>query len=143
MTEMRNDGNEAERLKITPKDYEAYERNNPFMAYNHIEICSAAPECSVVKVQLKPESTNLYGKVHGGLLYAMADCVAGVAARADGEDFVTQSAHINFLRNTGSGTVYAKATQVSRGRTMAVFQIEITDENGKLLSAGTVDMFRK
>lgn len=130
-------------MKITPKDYEAYEKNNPFMAYNHIEICSADPEVSVVKVQLRPESTNLYGKVHGGLLYAMADCVAGVAARANGEDFVTQSAHINFLRNTDCGTVYAKATQISRGRTLAVFQIEITDKTGKLLSAGTVDMFRK
>lgn len=130
-------------MKITPETFRAYEENNPFMAYNHIEICTASPKCSVVQVTLQPESRNLHGRAHGGLLYAMADCVAGVAARAEGEDFVTQSAHINFLKNTDQGTIYAKATEVSRGRTLAVFQIEITDDRDRLLAAGTVDMFRR
>lgn len=122
-------------------DYHMYQKNNPFMAYNHIELCQVSSKLSIVKVCLVPESKNLYGHVHGGLLYAMADCVAGVTARADGDEFVTQSAHINFLRNVQDGTIYAKAETVKRGRHMAVFHVTITDQNGNLLCDGVVDMF--
>ena len=48
------------------------------MSYNHIQICKVDPDCCVVKVNLVAESMNLHGHVHGGLLYAMADCVAGI-----------------------------------------------------------------
>lgn len=62
------------------------------MHYNHIQICEAGSEKCVVKVDLVAESKNLHGHIHGGLLYGMADCAAGVAARVNGDDFVTQSA---------------------------------------------------
>ena len=65
-------------------DFSAYEKGNPFMSYNHIQICKVDPDCCVVKVNLVAESMNLHGHVHGGLLYAMADCVAGIFARMDG-----------------------------------------------------------
>lgn len=55
-------------------DFSAYEKGNPFMSYNHIQICKVDPDCCVVKVNLVAESMNLHGHVHGGLLYAMADC---------------------------------------------------------------------
>ena len=64
-------------------DFSAYEKGNPFMSYNHIQICKVDPDCCVVKVNLVAESMNLHGHVHGGLLYAMADCVAGIFARMD------------------------------------------------------------
>ena len=96
-------------------DFSAYEKGNPFMSYNHIQICKVDPDCCVVKVNLVAESMNLHGHVHGGLLYAMADCVAGIFARMDGRDYVTQSAHINFLHNVQSGTIFAKAEIIKRG----------------------------
>lgn len=125
-----------------PENYQAYEQANPFMAYNHIQICQADSEKSVVKVELVPESKNLHGHVHGGLLYGMADCVAGLTARATGEDYVTQSAHINFLKNVKSGTIYAAAEAVKRGHHIAVFHVSITDEKNSLLADGVVDMYR-
>lgn len=128
--------------RITPSNFRRYEENNPFMAYNHIEICSAGPEMSIVKVTLQPESKNLNGTAHGGLIYALADCVTGVSARAEGDNFVTQCAHINFLRNTDRGTIYAKSTTLRRGRQLAVFQVEITDDSGRLLAEGDVNMAR-
>ena len=87
----------------------------------------------MVKVNLVAESMNLHGHVHGGLLYAMADCVAGIFARMDGRDYVTQSAHINFLHNVQSGTIFAKAEIIKRGKHMAYFHISITDQDDHLL----------
>ena len=117
-------------------DFSAYEKGNPFMSYNHIQICKVDPDCCVVKVNLVAESMNLHGHVHGGLLYAMADCVAGIFARMDGRDYVTQSAHINFLHNVQSGTIFAKAEIIKRGKHMAYFHISITDQDDHLLCDG-------
>ena len=52
------------------------------------------------------------GMVHGGMLYALADVVTGLTARADGKKYVTQSAHVNFIRNVSDGTVHAKGILV-------------------------------
>ena len=128
-------------------DFSAYEKGNPFMSYNHIQICKVDPDCCVVKVNLVAESMNLHGHVHGGLLYAMADCVAGIFARMDGRDYVTQSAHINFLHNVQSGTIFAKAEIIKRGKHMAYFHISITDQDDHALvsfsCAMQVQTFRK
>lgn len=124
-------------------DFERYARNNPFMYHNHIEICSVSPERSVVKLPLTDDGRNLHGAVHGGLIYAMADCVAGIAARAEGRDYVTQSAHMNFLGNVKEGVVYSDATLIKRGRRQAVFHVTVYAEGGKLLADGVVDLFAK
>jgi len=117
------------------------------MAYNHIEITRIEPDeqgdyRAEVRVVLRHESMNLHGAVHGGLLYGLADCVAGIAARCDGNDYVTQSAHVNFLRNTRQGTVYALADVVRRGRRMVVLHVAIRDAEGRLLADCAVDMMR-
>jgi acyl-CoA thioesterase len=118
-----------------------YQKSNPFMDYNHIEIVSVSPQCSQVKMEVSPNSLNLNGSVHGGLLYTLADCVAGVTARADGRGYVTQSAHINFIRNITGGTVLATGTAVKRGRRMTIIHVAVTDQQGALLADAVVDMF--
>lgn len=129
-------------MLLTEQDFREYEKKNAFMAHNNIRICKAEPKCSIVKVALREESKNLHGFVHGGLFCAMADCVAGIAARADGGHYVTQSAHINFLGNVKGGTVFARAEEIKRGRSIAVFHVSVTDENEKLLADCVVDMFK-
>ena len=109
---------------VTEEDFRAYAKSNPFMEYNHISIVSVSPDRCVVKVD------------------AMADCVAGIISRTDGADYVTQSAHMNFLHNVQSGTLYAAAETVRRGHKLAIFHVTVTDEKGDLLIDGVVDMFR-
>ena len=128
-------------------DVDDYAANNPFMAYNHIQITAVGEDANCdhyaeVSVELRPESMNLRGAVHGGLLYGLADCVAGIAARCDGSDYVTQIAHIHFLRNTDHGTVFARAEVIRRGRHMAVIHVTVRDGEGRLLADCAVDMMR-
>ncbi len=127
---------------ITKEHYKEYEKKNSFMYHNHIEIVQADKDCSIVKADLKQESMNLNGHVHGGMIYSMADCVAGLTARSGEGDFVTQSSHFNFLSNVTGGTIYAKGEIVRRGRTIVILHITVTDEEGKLLADGVMDMFR-
>lgn len=109
-----------ERILPIIGDADVYAANNPFMAHNHIEITRIDREedgdyCAEVRVVLRPESMNLHGAVHGGLLYGLADCVAGIAARCDGNDYVTQSAHVNFLAQHEAGSrLRARARRAAR-----------------------------
>ena len=123
------------------QDAAAYLDHNPFMKYNHMEIEKISPELSEVQIEVGRDARNLMGMVHGGLLYALADAVAGITARADGRKYVTQSAHINFIRNISEGTVTAKGILVRRGRSITIIRVPVTDKEGRLLAEVTVDMF--
>lgn len=118
-----------------------YEKGNPFLDYNHIKVVSASCEKAEMAVTIVPESRNLYGFMHGGLIYTLLECTAGLAARQDGRSYVTQSSHINFLSNEKQGTVRAVAECIRRGRQLAVFRVQVLGEDGKLMADGTVDMF--
>ena len=122
-------------------DPDEYVKHNPFMGYTNMKIEKISPECSEISMKITHGVTNLMGMVHGGMLYALADVVTGLAARADGRKYVTQSAHINFIRNVSEGTVYAKGILIRRGRSITIVRSEVTDEKGDLLADVTVDMF--
>lgn len=130
-----------DRTHTEPFTPEEYVNHNPFMKYNHMEIVTISTECSVIRMKIHPESLNLGGHVHGGLLYSLADVVTGITARADGRKYVTQSAHINFIRNVSEGTLLATGEMVRRGRSISILRARVTDETGMLLAEGTVDMF--
>ena len=122
-------------------DPDEYVKNNPFMEYTNMKIEKISPECSEISMKITHGVTNLMGMVHGGMLYALADVVTGLTARADGKKYVTQSAHVNFIRNVSEGTVHAKGILVRRGRTITIVRSEVTDEKGNLLADVTVAMF--
>jgi acyl-CoA thioesterase len=115
---------------------------NPFMTYNGIEICSVSAEHSVLKATITENSKNPYGMIHGGLIYTMMDCVAGITARADDRRYVTQSVYVNYLSNVKDpDCIYAESTVVKRGRKLTIVHTIVRTEDGKLLADGTVDMF--
>lgn len=131
-------------MAVNPElsDYKRYEQSNPFMYHNHIEIVKIAEDNCRVKVTLAPESMNLYGNVHGGLMFSMADVACGITARIDGNEYVTQSTHMNYLRNTIGNEIYCDTEIVKRGRTMVIVHFRITDDSDRLLADGVIDMIR-
>ena len=66
-------------------DPDEYVKHNPFMGYTNMKIEKISPECSEISMKITHGVTNLMGMVHGGMLYALADVVTGLTARADPE----------------------------------------------------------
>ena len=52
-----------------------------FIRHNGIRVVSVDEEKSVLTADVTPENSNIWGGVHGGFLYAMADTAAGAFAR--------------------------------------------------------------
>lgn len=116
-------------------------RENPFMAHNHIRVEAAERDHAEVTLDVRPESTNIYHVVHGGALFTMADCCAGLCARSDGRDYVTQDAAVQFIRNVKSGRLTARADVLSRGRHVCLVEVRVSAQGGELLLHGTFSMF--
>lgn len=114
---------------------------NAFAGYNHMELESVAPDRAVFRLEIRPESKNPFGMVHGGALYTLADNATGVAVHTDGRSYVTQTSSLHFLRNQASGTVRAEGRVRHRGRSTCLAEVDITGEGGVLLATGEFTFF--
>ena len=117
------------------------EKQNKFIVYNHIEMVSVNTEEAVFQLDIREESKNSFGMVHGGALYAMADNAAGFVVHTDGRHHVTQTSAMHFLRNQAEGVVYATGTVRHRGRSTVLTAVDITSEDGKLIATGEFTFF--
>lgn len=107
-----------------------------FSRYNGFELEIMEQDRVVYRLDIRRNSLNPYGVVHGGALYTMADDAAGVAIHTDGRHYVTQTGTLHFLSNRPQGVIRAEGRVRRRGKQTAFASVEITDEQGALLAAG-------
>ena len=88
---------------------------NAFTVHNFYELEDVEQDRAVYRLDIRPESLNPYGMVHGGALYTMADDAAGSAAHTDGRHYVTQNGSLHFLKNQGSGPIRAEGPPPGKG----------------------------
>ena len=85
-----------------------------------------------------------FGIVHGGAYAAFAETLASMATyrqvAAGGEIAVGQSNLTSFMRPVSEGTVHAEARCRHRGRTTWVWEIDFTDDRGRLSATSRVTM---
>lgn len=114
---------------------------NAFTAHNFIQLESVEPDRAVYRLEIRPETRNPYGMVHGGALYTIADDAGGAAAHSDGRHYVTQSGNLHFLDNRAHGVIRAAGEVRHRGRSTVLVTVRITDEAGALLAMGDFSYF--
>jgi 1,4-dihydroxy-2-naphthoyl-CoA hydrolase len=75
------------------------------------------------------------GLVHGGLYASIAESLASMATAMavmkDGKQAMGLSNATSFLRPITEGTVHATARRLHRGRSTWVWDVEITDDQGR------------
>lgn len=79
------------------------------------------------------------GILHGGASALLAETVGSVAASVhagEGRFIVGLELNISHHRSLTDGTVTAVATALTRGNTIATYQIELSDEHGRRISTG-------
>lgn len=84
---------------------------------------------------------NLYGNLHGGMIFSLCDTAAGIATYAYEISNVTQSGSINFLRGISEGIIYIECNAVHKGRKTVVNQVNITTEDDTLIATANFTMF--
>lgn len=82
-----------------------------------------------------------YGLVHGGVHATLAETAASVGGAlwlGDRGKVVGVSNHTDFLRAVRGGELRAEATPLARGRTIQLWQVEIRDEQHRLVAHAKV-----
>jgi uncharacterized protein (TIGR00369 family) len=108
------------------------------------EPLEVGPELARARAQVGPQHKQPFGLVHGGVYAAMAESIASVATFAavkdDGNIAVGLSNHTSFMRPILSGHVHAEARRRHRGSTTWVWEVELTDDDGRLCALSRVTM---
>jgi 1,4-dihydroxy-2-naphthoyl-CoA hydrolase len=83
-----------------------------------------------------------FGVVHGGVYAALAEMVATEATVhhvwPNGDGAVGSSNNSSFLRPISAGTIHARATARHRGRTTWVWDVDLTDDAGRVCAVSRV-----
>jgi uncharacterized protein (TIGR00369 family) len=88
------------------------------------------------EVTVRDELKQPIGLVHGGVYASIAESIASlgthVGVAADGKVATGLSNQTSFLRPILGGTIHAVAIAKHRGRTTWVWEVEISDDQGRL-----------
>ena len=88
-------------------------------------------------LEIRDKLLQPFGILHGGVLCSVVETVGSISGHAWSKGAVAgTSNHTNFLRATRSGTLTARSTPIQRGRTQQLWQVDITDETGRLVATG-------
>ena len=98
-----------------------------------IEVLEASPQRLVARMPVEG-NTQPYGLLHGGASVALAESLGSIGSAIHAfPDKIAVGVDINAThhRAATSGTVTGTATPIHLGRSMAAFEVVITNEQGK------------
>ena len=101
-----------------------------------LEILEVSDELVRAQVLVRDELKQPMGLVHGGVFASIAESIAShataVGVMRDGKVAQGLSNQTSFLRPITEGTIHATARRRHRGRTTWVWEVDITDDQGRL-----------
>ena len=119
-------------------------RDDRFAANAGIELLEVREGYAKAALTVTPEHLNAGGRTQGGALFTLADLTLAAAANSHGVLAFSLSSNITFLRASGTGdTLTAEARERYIGRTTGYYQIDITNQDGKLVATFESSVFRK
>ena len=120
----------------------SYQEPSPFDSHYGLVVDEATDEVVKGRVPVRPHVLQPIGLVHGGVHAAIAEALASlgtnVGVNEDGKIGLGQSNNSSFLRPISEGTVHAVARRRRRGRTTWIWDVEMTDDAGRLCAMSRV-----
>ena len=115
---------------------------SPFDNHYGLVIDEATDEVVRAHVPVVEHVLQPVGLVHGGVHASIAEALASVGTNVgvvpDGNIGLGMSNNSTFLRSISEGTIHATAQRIHRGRTIWVWDVELTDDDGRLCAVSRV-----
>jgi|GEM_PF-423250 len=102
-----------------------------------VSVLEATPERVVLSLPVTSKVHQPYGILHGGVSALLAESAASLGASlaaGAGRRVVGIEISASHLRALREGTLIATATPVRAGRTVQVWEIRLTDGDGRIIS---------
>jgi uncharacterized protein (TIGR00369 family) len=101
-----------------------------------VEWLDLDPDNARARIKVEPRHLQPNGVVHGGVYASLAESIASAstygAVRDDGMVAFGQANNATFVRPITGGSINASAQPRQRGRSLWVWDVELSDDEGNL-----------
>lgn len=121
--------------------------SSPFYRHVQMQVTGFTEQGCIMIMVVEHQHTNLFGNTHGGAVASLADSACGISlavALEKDEYAMTQHLDVSYLKPSGIGTLRAEGRLISRGRSSAVLEADIFNQEGvKVAHAHTIHSIRR
>lgn len=117
--------------------------NDRFAFENGMKVTEIGPGWAVAEMQIEKRHLNGVGTVQGGAIFTLADLAFAAACNSYGFITVATNANITYFKPPKGQTLIARATEISRGRTLCSYNIDVFDGEESLVARFTGNGFIK
>lgn len=107
---------------------------DPWAVDNGIHLISMEHDKTEGIMMITRQNQQQYGTVHGGMLVAFADTIAGHSLAAHGKMCVTQGSTVNFLRPAAGAYLFCRAVPVKVGKRICVVSVEQWNDKDEMVT---------
>jgi 1,4-dihydroxy-2-naphthoyl-CoA hydrolase len=129
-------------VEVTRQPTDAPFVASPFDRHYGLELDEATEELVRARVPVRDHLLQPVGLVHGGVYASIAEALASVGTNVavvpTGNIGLGMSNHSTFLRPIKTGTIHGTARPRHRGRTTWVWDVELTDDEGRVCALSRV-----
>jgi len=98
---------------------------------------------SLVTMSLTPEMGNIFGKAHGGAIFALIDEAFETASNSHGTTAVALNMSVTYVAAPAMGAVLtAEAREVNRTKRTAVYDIKVRENGERLIASCQALVYR-
>ncbi len=115
--------------------------SDPYAEAQGFTLGKTTDESVTVSMVVRDDHLNFHGVLHGGALFSLADCAFSLASNAHGDTAMAIDTHLVLTAPARLGdTLTATAVEMTRGRTLAAYRVDVTRHDGRTagLFTGTV-----
>jgi phenylacetic acid degradation protein PaaD len=118
--------------------------SDPYANAQGFALVDVNDETIVVSLRVRPDQVNFHGGTHGGVLFSLADCAFSLASNAHGDPAVAIDTHLAITAGSEVGeTLTATAHEVTRGRSLATYRVDVVRSDGRTVALFTGTVFVK
>jgi len=119
-------------------------RKEPFAQALKMELAALNEGYSAVEMAYDPAAMdNIYGRAHGGAIFALIDEAFETASQTHGTIAVALNVNVTYVTSPEAGTrLRAEAREVSKTNKTAAYDIKVTDHEGQIIATCQALAFR-
>lgn len=108
--------------------------NDRFARFVGIELVESGDGCAVAQMRVEERHLNGVDLVQGGAIFTLADFAFAAASNSKGFVTVGINASISYFKSPRGKVITAKAREISPGRKICGYEVDVIDENGDLVA---------
>ena len=115
----------------------------PFAKKFDLKLIDLHEGYSKVSMVFTPDMENMFGKAHGGALFALIDEAFETASNSHGTIAVALNMDISYLASPSTGaTLTAEAKEINRTNKTAVYDIKVVEGGSRLIASCQALVYR-